>query len=82
MDANEMVEVEVWVLIDADGLAVSDCLPEHLKDEYEADHGQELDPSTPTRIVKVTLRVPLPKAVEMTGTVPEEVTTGSELRVA
>src|SRR5262245_58098825 len=51
--------VTVWVLIDADGNAVSDCNPEHLRDEYEADFDGPLDPATPTRIVKLTLSIPL-----------------------
>jgi len=78
--AVETCEVEVWVLVDADGAAVADCDPDHLKDEYEADHG-EFDPAKPTRLVKVTLTVPLPAAVELVGTIPEEVDGGS-LRVA
>jgi hypothetical protein len=77
----ELVDVTVWVLVDENGDAVSDCDPSHLKDEYEADIG-ELDPATATRLVKVTLRIPKPKPIELAGTVPAEVCEGSELRVA
>jgi len=73
-------EIEVWILVDEDGGAVADCDPSHLRDEYETDVG-ELDVTKAMRQIKVTLTVPLPKPIELTGTVPAEVSTG-ELKVA
>lgn len=70
------VDVDVWLLIDSDGRAVADCLPAHLKDEYEADHGRELDPSTPARVVKLTVTVALPRPAEVRCAVPCEVADG------
>lgn len=80
MTEAKTVEVTVWVLIDQDGNAVSDCLPEHLKDEYEADIG-DYDETQAHRIVKLKIKVPLPKVIELAGEVPEEVTAGGELKV-
>jgi hypothetical protein len=73
----ETVQVEVWVIVDADGdYAVGSSMD---------DAGEAFDDNigghSPRRAVKVTLTVPKPKAVELVGTVPAEVE-GGELRVA
>lgn len=74
--ATELVEVTVWVLVSENGDAVADCDPDHLKDEWEADIG-EFDPGAATRLIKLTLRVPKPAPVELTGEVPAEPTGGT-----
>ena len=61
---------------------MADCLREHLRDEYEADYAKELDAATPTRLIRLTLSVPLPKPVLMAGVVPDEVTDGGTLKIA
>lgn len=73
----EMIEVEVWVLVDANGNAAADCDPDHLKDEYEADYGEALDPQTPSRVVKIKLRIPAPAPVELAAEVPAEANAGT-----
>lgn len=69
--ATEFVEVVVWVRVDAEGNAVADCNEDEIAGEWEADHG-DLDPSVPSRIICVTLKVPKPVAVELVCEVPEE----------
>lgn len=82
MDGATTTQVTIWVLIDADGRAVSDCHASHLKDEWEADHDGPLDPATPTRVVKLTLALALPRPIEVTGSVPAEACAGAEVRAA
>lgn len=67
----EMVEVEVWVMVDEDGNAevstdASDLQPE---------------PGVASRMVKLTVNVPKPKTVELVATIAAEPETG-ELKVA
>lgn len=80
--AQDCIDVSVWVFVDAEGRAVSDCNPDHLRDEYEADFSQEFDPKVPARVVKLTLRVRLPRAQELSGEVPDQVTGGVSVRIA
>ncbi|AMV30033.1 hypothetical protein VT84_36910 [Gemmata sp. SH-PL17] len=66
-----MVEVEVWVMVDENG-------------DYEV--SKDADDLQPTaglaaRMVKITVNVPTPKAVELVATVAEEPAT-AELKVA
>lgn len=70
-DANELVEVELWVLVDEDG------------DWSVAKDRDELDTPTglATRVVRVKLNVPRPKPVELEATIAEEESVG-ELKVA
>ena len=63
-------EVEVWVLVDADGNYVASASEDALADLYDADVGA--DASTGRRVVKVTLTVPLPQTVELTGEVTDD----------
>ncbi len=76
-----MSKIEIWVLMDENGNAVTstdaDTLHEQYDEEFDADDRNILS----TRRIKVTLTVPLPKPIELVGTVPAEPTTG-ELRVA
>lgn len=72
-----MGEVEVWIVVDESGdfsvAATQAAAVERFADEIGGDLA--------TRQVKVTLRVPLPRPVELTGEVPAE-PGGAELRVA
>jgi hypothetical protein len=63
-------QVEVWVLVDENGDAVSSCDPDCLSDLYEEHIGS--DHATGRRVVKVVLTVPLPKPVELSGVVPAD----------
>lgn len=69
--AVEMCEIEVWVLVDENGDAVADVDPLHLKDEYEADIG-ELEPQMARRVVRITVRIPKPRAVELVAVIGDE----------
>lgn len=69
--AVEMCEVEVWVLVDENGDAVADVNPEHLRDEYEADVG-DLEPQMARRVVKITVRIPKPRPVELVAVIGDE----------
>lgn len=69
----EMHELEVWVVVDESGDYVV------AKDQGEAAElfENEVGGSEPRRQVKVTLRVPAPKVVELVGEVPAESNSGS-----
>lgn len=71
MDANDMVEVEVWVLVDEDG----DYAANVDRDELEVPTGLA------TRFVKITVHVPKPRPVELVATVADE-PSAAELKVA
>lgn len=75
----ETTTVEVWVLVDEDGNYVASHDVDRLCEEYDDVIGGDRD-STSFRRIKVTLTVPLPKPVELTGVVPAE-PVGGELRV-
>lgn len=68
----DMVEVVVWVVVDENGEAAADCDRDNLEAASEA---------LATRLVKITVKVPRPKPVELVATVAEEAECG-ELRVA
>jgi hypothetical protein len=76
----DTVEIEVWVVIDETGdYGVgrdAECAGQSYADDIGG--GDELA----KRQVKVTLRVPKPKPVELVGTVPAESDAGGVLRVA
>lgn len=69
MPATNLVEVTIWVLLDEHGRAVSDCIPEHLGDEYRCDVG-DLEPGTATQLYRLTIRVPKPRPVAFAVAVP------------
>ncbi|VTR92173.1 unnamed protein product [Gemmata massiliana] len=67
----ELIEVEVWVMVDENG-------------DYEVSKDvDDLQPESglASRMVKVTIKVPTPKAVELVATVAAEPDAG-ELKVA
>ena len=70
--------VEVWVLVGEDGQysahTDADCLRERFDEECP-------DAGLATRVVKITVNVPTPAAVELVATVAEEPAAG-ELKLA
>jgi hypothetical protein len=62
-------EVEVWVLVDADGNAVASTDPDQLADLY--DEQVSADAGTPRRRVRVVLTVEVADVV-LRGTIPAE----------
>jgi hypothetical protein len=68
---TELVTVEAWVLVDADG-------------EYEVAKGAadlQAGPGLASRMVKLTVQVPKPRTIELAATIAAEPATG-ELRAA
>ncbi len=63
-----MQEVEVWVLIDSNGDYVASDDADLLNERYE-ERVQEVSAAEGTRRIKITLKVPLPAVIELTGTV-------------
>lgn len=68
--ADQVHEVEVWVLVDEDGAAVSSTDVDKLAELYDEQVGEGAEKAR--RCVKVTLMVPVPSYVEMKGIVPAE----------
>ncbi len=66
----EMAEAEVWVLVDENGDIVASHDGDQLSEIYDNEIGQDSDVAR--RIVKIKIRVPKPRAVEATVTVPPE----------
>lgn len=66
----ELVNVEVWVLVDEDGTYLCHEDREQLSERYKDE--QTDDATTARRMVKVTLQVPKPRPVEVVATVAEE----------
>jgi hypothetical protein len=71
-----MLTVEFYVLVDESGDFGIGRDEDVAKDNYADDIGGG---AGPMRMVKVTLNVPEPKTVEMSGDVPEEDYTGGKL---
>jgi hypothetical protein len=69
--AQQTTEVTVWVLVDSCGDYAVAKEADGLNDAYEQDIGSISD-AEGLRRVKVTLTVPLPVVVELTGTVPAD----------
>lgn len=65
-----MVEVDVWVLVDEHGNAVVDGDPDNIGTRWEEEIG-ERSSSDATRLVKVTVKVPLPRPAVAVVTVPD-----------
>lgn len=64
-------QVEIWLLVDADGNYVATHDEAELGDSYENCIGTLAEAAEMgCRRVKVTLTVPLPVTTELTGTVP------------
>lgn len=69
--AAEMIEVQVWVMVNDQGEYVAHDDDEQLAAEY-ADRIGEIAEAGGIRRVKITVKVPLPKPLEVVGTVVEE----------
>lgn len=70
-----MLEIELYVYVDSAGdFGVG-------KDEDAAcqQYDDDIAATLPSRLVKVVLRVPEPKTITMSGTLPEESAEGAEL---
>jgi hypothetical protein len=68
--AAELIEVEAWVLVDADGNWVVAANTDDLHTRYTEDVGD--DTQTPRRTFCVKIRVPKPRVCELTAEVGEE----------
>jgi hypothetical protein len=60
------VDVDIWVLVDADGNAVSSCNRDDLTEAYQEAFGSGLLADTPTRVICVKLDVSLPTVTVLT----------------
>jgi hypothetical protein len=70
---TEMVTVEVWVKIGADGQYAAHTDPDELLQRYEDEcDGSQLA----TRVIKITIQVPTPAPLELTATIAAEPATG------
>lgn len=72
-----MHELEVWVLVDENGDYVASHDADALADLYEEAIGGNA--GVARRLVKVALKVPEFRPIEVSGTVPEVATEGTEL---
>lgn len=75
---SQTTQIEVWVLIDQEGAYVVGKEAEGMQEKYDDEVGGT---DIALRRVKVTLTVPLPKPIELTGVVPAEASEG-ELKAA
>lgn len=75
--AVKTCQVEVWVVVASTG----DYEVGRDADAAEERYADDIGGNECRRMVKVTLTVPLPVAVELTGVVPEESSEGAELTV-
>lgn len=65
------VEIEVWILVDANGDAVASEDADHVRERYGEVIG-ELAEADGFRLVKVKVSVPLPVMIEATATVADD----------
>jgi hypothetical protein len=68
-NATETVEAEVYVMIGEDGQYTCHTDPDALAERFADECA---DAGLATRVVKVTLRIPMPRPVELVGTVAAE----------
>lgn len=69
----ELLEVEVWVKVDANGDYEVGTNEDEAKERFDENIGSDLL----HRFVKVKVRLPVPKPVEVTVKVPDEPTAAS-----
>lgn len=80
-DMPEMIEVEVWVMVNSDGeYAVGPDRDEVVEAWTEGDEGFQC--GLPQRLVQVKLRLPKPVPVVVTAELPAEPTDGVAVKVA
>lgn len=63
-----MQDVEVWVLVDNDGAYVASDDQDALNERYE-EHHQAVADAAGIRRIKITVKVPLPEVIEVSGSV-------------
>lgn len=71
---GEVVDVEAFIIIDADGHYEVASDLQKLQDLYVENLNE--NEVTATRLIKVTLKVPVPKVVELVAEVEEEAALG------
>lgn len=59
------IDAVIWVLVDAQGNYVADADPKNLDDEYDYQVREKVDGAPGRQVVKLTVRLPLPRAVEI-----------------
>lgn len=64
---TKTAEIEVWVVVDSDGVYGVGIDQDVAQTDFDNSDG-----SGPTRLIRLKLTVPLPKVIEVTGTVPNE----------
>lgn len=70
---SDTVDAEVWVMVGEDGQYSVHHDPDGLRARFD----QECDGAgLVTRVVKLTVKVPRPKPVELVAVIAEETTTG------
>jgi hypothetical protein len=69
---SQTTQVEVWVLVDANGDYAVGRDAADAREDYDNDIGNDVDEMGGFRLVKVLLTVPLPVVVELSGTVPAD----------
>lgn len=77
---DEMFDVEIYLLVNESGDFVVHSDEGELAEAWDNAIGGA--PCGPVRQITVKLKVPKPKAVVITGTVPAESNEGCELKVA
>ncbi len=74
-----MNEIEIWVVVDENGDYAISKDRDDLHDAYESDINGNTDLAR--RVIRVRLNMPLPKPLEISGTVPSESEAGVVLTV-
>lgn len=67
------IDVEMWACVDDEGNYAVGASDEEAREKYE-EQVQALSEASGFRLVKVTVKVPLPEIVELTGEVSEDET--------
>lgn len=78
MSAVETVDVEVWVMIGEDGQYTAHTDESALRERFDEECP---DAGLVTRVVRITVKVPKPKPVELEATIAAE-PDNAELKVA
>ena len=66
----KFIEVEVWVLVDGDEQAIASEDRDHCHERYAEQIGEES--TTPRRLIRVMLKVPVPEIVQVAVEIPAE----------
>ncbi len=66
--ATQHAEIEVWVLVDSDGDYETATTEETARERFEENVGN-LNERAGSRLVKLTVKVPLPTVIELAGEV-------------